>query len=333
MKILILGGTRFLGRHLVDTALAHSHEVTLFNRGKTNPSLYPEVETLHGDRDGGLESLAGRQWDAVIDTCGYVPRIVRASVQVLANAVEHYTFISSISVYADENSVSIYSDDVLDEDSPIGMIEDETVEEITGETYGPLKALCEQEVLKTFPTDALIIRPGLIVGPYDSSDRFTYWPVRLARGGDVLAPGDPQMPVQIIDARDLAEWNIRLVEDRVAGVFNATGPEYPLTMRAVLDTCQTVADIPSELTWVSEEFLLEQKVTPFTEMPLWLPKAVWGMSEVNISRALAAGLKFRPLAGTVADTLCWAQTRPSDYEWLNGLKPTRETELLATWRR
>ena len=320
MKILILGGTRFLGRHLVDAALNRGHKITLFNRGKTNPDLYPNVETILGDRDGDLDAMASRSWDAVIDTCGYIPRVVRASSQALADVVSHYVFISSISVYADEATISIHSNDVIDEDSPIGTLEDETVEEITGETYGPLKALCEQEVQKAFSKGALIIRPGLIVGPHDTSDRFTYWPVRLARGGDVLAPGDPQMPVQIINARDLAEWSILLVEDRVTGVFNATGPETPLTMLTILETCQKVAGVPSELTWISEEFLLEQKVAAFTEMPLWLPKAVWGMSEVNISRAVAAGLRFRPLTETVTDTLAWAQTRSADYEWINGLK-------------
>jgi len=332
MKILIIGGTRFLGRHLVSAAMNYGHEITLFNRGKTNPELFPKVETIVGDRDGGLNVLTDRNWDAVIDTCGYVPRIVRTSAQTLAKVVKHYVFISSISVYADEAAVSIHSNDVLDENSPVGTIEDETVEEITGETYGPLKALCEQEVQKAFPEGALIIRPGLIVGPYDSSDRFTYWPVRLARGGDVLAPGDPQMPVQIIDARDLAEWNIRLIEDQVTGVFNATGPEKLLTMQTILETCQKVANVPAEFIWASEEFLLEQNVTPFTEVPLWLPKAVWGMSEVNISRAVAAGLQFRPLAETVTDTLTWAQTRSANYEWINGLKPERETKLLAAWR-
>lgn len=325
MKILILGGTRFLGRHLVDAALACGHEVTLFNRGKTNPDLYPE-KTILGDRDGGLDALAGRQWDAVIDTCGYFPRLVRDSAQALVDSVEHYTFISSISVYADESTPD------LDESAAVGTIEDESVEEITGETYGPLKALCEQAVQAAYPEGALIIRPGLIVGPHDSSDRFTYWPARLARGGEVLAPGDPQMPVQIIDARDLAEWNIRLVEDRVTGVFNATGPENLLTMQEVIETCQQASGVPAEITWVSEEFLLEQKVAPFTDLPLWLPEAVWGMSQVNISRAVAAGLSFRPLAETVADTLAWSQSRPADYEWINGLKPERETELLKIWR-
>jgi len=332
MKLLILGGTRFLGRHLVEAALARGHEVTLFNRGKSNPGLYSKIETILGDRDGGLYGLSGRHWDAVVDTCGYVPRVVRDSAQTLADGVMHYVFISSISVYADETTNSIHSSDVIDENSPVGIIENETVEEITGETYGPLKALCEREVQTAFPEGALIIRPGLIVGLYDPSDRFTYWPARLARGGEVLAPGDPGMPVQIIDSRDLAEWIIALVEERVTGVFNATGPEAPLTMQQIIETCQQVAGVPVQITWVNEEFLLENEIAPFTEMPLWLPKEVWGMSRVDISRAQAAGLKFSPLSETVADTLAWEQTRPKDHKWINGLTLESERELLLAWK-
>ena len=235
-------------------------------------------------------------------------------------------------MYADEATVSIHSNDVIDENSQVGVIEDEAIEEITGETYGPLKALCEQEVQAAFPEGTLIIRPGLIVGPHDSSDRFTYWPERLARGGEVLAPSDPQMPVQIIDVRDLAEWNIRLIEARVNDVFNATGPDNLLTMHEVITSCQQVAGVSSDIIWVDEAFLLAQKVIPYTEIPLWLPEAVWGMSRVNIFRALESGLKFRPLSETVADTLTWEQNRPNDYEWVNGLKPEREAELLEIWR-
>jgi 2'-hydroxyisoflavone reductase len=324
VKLLILGGTRFLGRHLVDAALVRGHDVTLFNRGQTNPGLFPGLETLIGNRDGNLASLKNRSWDAVIDTCGYFPRLVRSSAELLKDSVEHYTFISSISVY-DENAVQI------DEKTLVGTIEDSTIEEITGETYGPLKALCERAVQEIFPEGALIIRPGLIVGPHDPSDRFTYWPVRMARGGEVLAPGDPQMPVQIIDARDLAEWNIELVEDRLTGVFNATGPKTTLSMIELLESCQEVSGLPSTLTWVSEEFLLGQKVVPFIELPLWLPKSEWAMSRAGISKALIAGLKFRSLRDTIADTLDWDQTRPVERVWVNGLKPEREAELLAAW--
>src|SRR5262245_38592594 len=193
MKLLILGGTVFLGRYLVETALAHGHEVTLFNRGQHNPDLYPDVEKLHGDRDGGLDILRGRRWDAVIDTCGYVPRVVRASAELLAGAVDHYTFISSISAYPSFKAIG------NDERPPVGTLADPTVEEVTGESYGPLKALCEQAVEQALPGRTLNIRPGLIVGPYDPSDRFTYWPHRVAQGGEVLAPGRPERHVQVVD--------------------------------------------------------------------------------------------------------------------------------------
>lgn len=326
MRILMIGGTRFLGRHLVDAALRRGHEITLFHRGQTNPGLYPQVETILGNRDGDLGALANRSWDAVIDTCGYVPRVVNASAQALADVTQHYTFISSISVYADESTPN------QDENAPLGGLDDEGVEEITGETYGPLKVLCERAVQAAFPQGALIIRPGLIVGPHDPSDRFTYWPVRLARGGEVLAPGDPQMPVQIIDARDLAEWNIELIEKQTTGVFNATGPKIPLTMQEIIKTCTEVAAVPVEVIWVSEAFLLENEVVPFTELPLWLPKPAWGLSHTNITRALAAGLKFRPVAQTVADTLAWDRARPADRVWVNGLKPEHEVALLADWK-
>ncbi|MBN1667000.1 MAG: SDR family oxidoreductase [Anaerolineales bacterium] len=325
MKLLILGGTRFLGRHLVEAALGRGHQVTLFNRGKSNPELFPQVDTILGNRNGDLAGLQGRQWDAVIDTCGYVPHIVRASAEALVDAVEHYTFISTISVYADEAQPD------QDEQAALAPLLDDNLETVTDANYGPLKVLCEQAVQEVFPHHALIIRPGLIVGPHDRSDRFTYWPARLARGGQVLAPGNPEMPVQIIDVRDLAEWNIRLVEARQTGVYNAAGPEQPLSMAAVLATCQQVAGQLAELVWVSEEFLLAQQVAAFTQVPLWLPKAYQGLSQVNIQRALAAGLQFRPLMETVADTLVWAQSRPADYTWANGLSPAREEELLAAW--
>jgi nucleoside-diphosphate-sugar epimerase len=206
MRLLILGGTAFLGRALVDDALGRGHELTLFNRGKTNPELYPEVERLQGDRDGDLTVLQGKTWDAVIDTSGYVPRVVGQSAELLADAVGHYTFISSISAYAD------FSQPGADENAAVGKLEDESVEEIDGDTYGPLKVLCEEVVEKRLPGRTLIIRPGLIIGPHDPTDRFTYWPCRVERGGEVLAPGKPEKSVQFIDARDLAAWNLDMVE-------------------------------------------------------------------------------------------------------------------------
>lgn len=328
MKLLILGGTSFLGRHLVEIAQTHNHTLTLFNRGQRNPSLFPDIEQLRGDRDGDLTALHGRTWDAAIDTSGYYPRIVRASAELLADAVSHYTFVSSISVYSDVSVVGI------DESAPVGALADPTVEEITGETYGPLKALCEQAVEQTLPGRALIVRPGLIVGPYDPTDRFTYWPHRVAQGGEVLAPARSDYLVQIIDARDLAGWILTMVEAHQTGVYNATGPAHPLTLGNVLDTCRTVSGSDAHTTWVTEQFLLDQHVEPWMQLPLWVPEsdpANAGFSAVNCHKAIAAGLTFRPLAATVRDTLAWDATRPPDHEWRAGITRKRETELLQTW--
>ena len=329
MRILLLGGPKFLGRHLIEAALRRGHSLTLFNRGQTNPELFPQVEKLHGDRDGGLDALRGRRWDTVIDTCGYVPRIVSASAQLLAGAAEHYTFISSLSVYANFHTAN------MDESASLGKLADETVEEITGETYGPLKALCEQAVEQAFPGHALLVRAGLIVGPNDSSDRFTYWPVRLARGGEVLAPGTPQYLTQFVDVRDLAEWVIHMAENRRAGAYNATGPYQPLPLGDLLEACHLVSGSDAFLSWVSEEFLLEQKVAPWSDLPLWIPESdpdSVGFSTTNCEKALAHGLRFRALDDTLRDTLAWAQTRPADWTWRAGLSPQREAELLSAWR-
>lgn len=323
MKLLILGGTIFVGRHLVEAALARGHQVTLFNRGQHNPDLYPQVEKLRGDRDSNLTALEGRRWDAVIDTCGYVPRVVRASAELLAGAVDHYTFISSISVYPTEGV------QYIDENTPVATIEDESVEEITGETYGPLKALCEQAVAAAMPGRVLNIRPGLIVGPYDPTDRFTYWPQRIAPGGDVLAPGRPDAPVQFIDARDLAEWTIDMAETKQTGRYNATGPAEPLTMGDFLRACKTTLNSDANFIWAGEAFLLEQQVTPFVEIPLWLPAAASVLLATDCRKAITAGLTFRPSDETIRDTLAWDQTRPAGREWRAGLSPQRERELLA----
>lgn len=327
MKILILGGTVFVGRHLVDSALQRGHEVTLFNRGQHNPELYPEVEKLRGDRDGDLSALEGRRWDAVIDTCGYVPRIVRASVDRLAGAVDQYAFISTISVFADTRRPG------MDEDAPLGTLSDESVEEVTGETYGPLKALCERAVREGMPDRALIVRPGLIVGPNDPTDRFTYWPHRIARGGEVLAPGVPELPVQFIDVRDLAEWTIRLVEKRQNGTYNATAPDYRLEMGRVLEVCRQVSGSDARFTWIPDDWLLEHEVQPWMELPLWVTgdEEHRGFHAIDVSRAIAAGLTFRPLEQTVRDTLDWDATRPAKYTWRAGMAPEREQELLAAW--
>ena len=326
MNFLIIGGTRFLGRHLVDSALARGHSVTLFNRGKSNPDLFPQVETILGDRERDIEKLSGRTWDAVIDTCGYVPRTVRLSATGLESSVGRYIFISSISAFANFSKIG------MDESDPVGKLEDESVEEITGETYGPLKALCEKAVQEIYADRALIIRPGLIVGPNDPTDRFTYWPVRVAGGGDVLAPEKPEVPVQIIDVRDLSEFTLKLIEDNASGIYNATGPEYELTFGQMLETCKKVSSSDAQFKWASVEFLNQNNVAPWSDMPVWVPDTAEdaGFSRLDVSKAIQAGLEFRPLQDTVRDTLAWANTRPAEYEWRAGLKPEREQELLKS---
>lgn len=323
MKILIIGGTRFLGRHLVESALARGHEVTLFNRGKTNPDLFKQVQTISGDREKDLDQISGT-YDAVIDTCGYFPRIVRMSAEALKEKVQSYVFISSISVYDGFSKIGI------NESDPVGKIADETIEEITGDSYGPLKALCENAVQDVFGERALIVRPGLIVGPHDPTDRFTYWPVRVARGGDVLAPEKPDVPIQIIDVRDLSDFVIELLQQNVFGVFNATGPSYELTLGAMLDACKQVSGSDADFKWASVEFLNQNEVAPWSDMPVWVPNVSEdaGFSRVDISKAIRAGLKFMPLETTIRDTLEWATSRSADHEWRAGLKPEREKELL-----
>ncbi|MCY0896741.1 MAG: NAD-dependent epimerase/dehydratase family protein [Alicyclobacillaceae bacterium] len=327
MRILILGGTAFLGRHLVDAALTKGHEVTLFNRGQTHPDLYPEVETLHGDRDGRLEALCGRSFDAVLDTSGYVPRVVRQSVALLRDAVMHYTFVSSISVYADFTQVE------MDEDARLGTLEDETIENIA-EHYGALKALCEQEVRSTFGERALIIRPGLIVGPHDPTDRFTYWVRRFGQSGNVLVPGRRDARVQFIDGRDLADWMIRMVENKTSGVFNATGPTNARTMGELIDNLQEEIPSSGQATWVSEAFLESQGVAEWTDLPLWLSDQTgWpGFMSVDVGRAVAQGLTYRPVRETIRDTRRWDQTRPLDSDLKAGLSHERERDLLRAWK-
>lgn len=317
MRLLVLGGTRFLGRAIVDAALAGRHEVSIFTRGQTNPELFPEAEHLVGDRDGDLSALEGREWDAAVDTSGFFPRIVRASAELLAGRVGHYTFVSSVSVYADLAEPP-------DESSAVGTLEDESLEEMGDEFqyYGPLKALCEREVERAFPNGALIVRPGLIVGPHDPTDRFTYWPRRLARGGEILAPAPADELVQFVDVRDLGGWIVRMAEDRRTGVFNAVNEGLPWS--------ELLAG--ADVTWVDSEFLLEQGVGEWMELPLWIADPAFaGHARTDVSRAVAAGLTFRPLEETIRDTAKWDATR-GDYEPAAGLAPEREAELLRAWR-
>ncbi len=331
MKILIIGGTNFIGRSQVETALAEGHEITLFNRGKTNPDLFPSVEKLHGDRDGHMEALQGRTWDLVIDNCGYVPRIVQQSADLLKDSVGRYVFISTVSVYSDGEKAGI------DEQGALATLEDESVEEVNGETYGGLKVLCEKVVQDIYGDRALIIRPGLIVGPYDPTHRFTYWPARIAdserNSGEVLAPGQPNYGVQFIDARDLGAWTIHMATRGASGIYNATGPDYKLTMGTVLDECKQLTGSDVRLTWVPDEFLLENEVAPYTDMPLWVPADAIAFSTFDIGKAVQAGLTFRPLSETITDTLQWEQTRehPADEKLRGGLSAQREADLLARW--
>lgn len=326
MRILILGGTRFVGRAFVDAARARGHDLTLFNRGRTSPELHAGVERIVGDRDGGLSALAGRTWDAVFDSSGYVPRIVGASARALAGVAGRYLFISTISVYAEPIAGG------ADESAPVAQLADPDVEDLTGGTYGGLKARCEERVREAFGERALVIRPGLVVGPHDTTDRFSYWPRRLARGGEVLAPGDPGSPIQLIDARDLAEWMVSLLEQGARGTFHATGPAEPLTLGRCLERVARAVGAAGPLTWVSEAFLKEQGIEPWMQMPLWLHEADRGFVELDIARALGLGLRFRPLEETARDTLAWERTLVTDTRSPSpSLTPEREVQALAAW--
>jgi len=326
VKLLVLGGTVFAGRAIVAAALAQGHEVTLFNRGKNNSELFPEAEKLRGDRDGGLDALHGRRWDAVIDPSGYVPRLVGNSARLLADATDHYTFISTISVYEDQTAPGNH------ELSALATMPDPTIEKVDGQTYGPLKVLCEQAVEAAMPGRVLTIRPGLIVGPHDPTDRYTYWPARFARGGEILVPDAADMPIQLIDARDLGEWTIRMVEARQTGLYNTVGPEYSLTFGEMIRICNEVSP-GADVTLVPERFLLEQKVQPFMGLPFWIPTdGPRGIMGVNGQKALAAGLTFRPLVQSTRDTLEWDLARPLPIERRAGITPEQEAKVLAAWR-
>ncbi|MFL5798168.1 MAG: NAD-dependent epimerase/dehydratase family protein [Actinomycetota bacterium] len=325
MRILFIGGTRFVGRHLAEMAVATGHDVTLFHRGETGRGEIAGAEEVLGDRDGGLGALAGRAWDTVVDTSGYVPRVVGASARTMVDAAERYVFVSSLSVYSDDSTPG------QDESGPVGRLDDPTVEEVTGDTYGPLKVLCEREVERAFPGRALILRWGLMVGPLDYTDRFTYWPRRVAEGGEVLAPGPAEQPVQFADGRDVAAWMLSAVERRLAGVFNVTGPERPLTFGQMLDTALEGTGSDARFTWAAPEFLLERQVEPWSDLPLWLPgEKNAGFARRVSRRALDAGLEFRPLADTVRDTLAWDSERGRP-ELKAGLSRDRERELLTAW--
>lgn len=341
MRILILGGSGLTGPHQVRYALQRGHEVTLFNRGRAplQDDLRDHVEQLHGDRStGDLQSLHGREWDLCIDNPTSLPSWARDATQLLHGSVGHYIFISTISVYADMRQP-------VAEDSAVARYQGadayaETIDSIRAsgfELYGPLKALCESEVQQRFPANSTIVRPGLIVGPGDQTDRFTYWPLRVRRGGEVLAPGTPADPVQVIDARDLAEWTVRAGEQRASGVFNATGPAQSLAMGAMLDEIRAATRADAAFTWVPADFLAREHVAPWSDMPAWVPAdgEAAGMMRTDIRRALAAGLTFRPLAQTVRDTLAWHDALPQERraQLRAGVSADREREVLQAWRQ
>ena len=326
LRILLLGGTGFLGPHLVENARARGHTVTLFNRGKTHPELFPEVEKLRGDRNGQLDALKGRSWDAAIDTSGYVPRIVKMSADLLSKQVRQYVFVSSISVFPDDVKPG------ADESTPVQKLTEPGSEEVR-KHYGALKALCEQAAEASMPGRATNVRPGLIVGPGDPTDRYTYWPVRIDRGGEALAPGAPDDPVQYVDARDLAAWMVQTVERDTVGVFNATGPERPLGIGAMLASCANATAKPASLTWVPEKFLEEHKVSAWEDMPVWTGGS-GGFSRIDCAKAIRAGLRFRSADETARDTLAFWKSLPEERrkKLRAGLSPEREQVVLAAWK-
>ncbi|HEX3396366.1 MAG TPA: NAD-dependent epimerase/dehydratase family protein [Steroidobacteraceae bacterium] len=334
LRILVLGGTKFLGVHIVELALKHGHTVTLFNRGKTNADLFPQLEHLKGDRDAQLDSLKGRRWDAVIDDSGYVPRHVKLSAELLAPNVQRYVFVSTISVYASFAQPNT-------EDSPVGKLADETTEKVDGGAYGPLKALCEKAAETAMPGRVAVVRPGLIVGPRDPTDRFTYWPARAARGGEMLAPDRPNDRIQFIDARDLAAFMLHLVDRQTVGIFNAASPPGMFRIGDLISASSAAAGTlakpvaPPRALWVPADFLEKQQVQPWSDMPVWTPESgeYAGLPATSVARALHEGLIIRPIQPTVNDTLTWHLQRPEQEraKLLAGLTPEREQAILAAW--
>jgi 2'-hydroxyisoflavone reductase len=321
VRLLVIGGTHFVGRAIVEDAVERGHDVTVFHRGPAEPDGFPDVEHVHGDRDGGLEPLRGRSWDAAVDTCGYVPRVVRDSARLLSDMVGHLTFISTLSVYPDDAPAG------CNEESPTHQPPFPEREEITGESYGPLKVACELEALDAFPGRCLVVRPGYIVGPHDPSDRFTFWVRRAAGGGRMLAPGPPDQPLQVVDVRDLGAFTLDHVEAMTADVFGVVGPREPLTWSTGLATLVDVAAAGTELTWVAAAFLEERVKEDDGELPLW-DIGYPGLHAFDGRKALAAGMRHRPLRETAADTLAWDRGRgPLKV----GLTPERERELLQAW--
>jgi len=331
-KLLILGGTRFLGPALVAGAKARGFEITLFNRGKTAPDMFPELELILGDRDKGeLDGLRGRSWDMVVDTSGYVPGQVRAVAELLRGNIGFYAFISTVSVYADQSATVVGEDTAVTTVDPEVVAKARTIRQASRANYGGMKALCEIAAENALPGQVANIRPGLIVGPRDNSDRFTYWPVRISKGGEVLSPGDPDREVQFIDVRDLAAWTIDLCDRKQSGVFNAVGFDGRISIQELLHGCKIVLGADDcQFTWIKDQFLSEQGVRPYVEMPLYLPHGIRG--HFDVSKAIAQGLTTRPVAETIRATFDWHQRERRDHVWRRaGMRAEREQEVLAAW--
>ena len=330
LRILILGGTSFIGPHQVRYALERGHTVTLFNRGRTNVDLFPDVEKLRGDRNGDLGALGGRTWDVVIDNSASNPDWVRLTATLLRDSVDRYFYVSSRSAYSDTSWVPMTAD------APTFTYETAGVSPGAEQLpYGLRKALSEREAREAFAGRTAIFRPGLIIGPRDETDRFTYWPVRIGRGGEVLAPGDPSDPVQIIDARDLSEWMIRMVEDGHTGVFNVVGPATPRPMAELLYGIRAVTTAEATFTWVDTDFLFGMGVRPYADLPVWMPPRDGreGFARFDLSREVALGLTFRPLAVTTRDTLDYHASRSAERQanLQAGMSAEREAEVLSAW--
>lgn len=326
-RLLVIGGTAFVGRAVVEEALARGFQVTTFNRGQTNPDLFPQVEKRHGDRDGGLDSLGDGEWDLVVDTCGYLPHVVGQSVALLANRTGWYSFISSLAVFADFSVAGLH------EDSSIAPLPNPPSQEFLA-NYGPLKVLCEQTVLGGFPDRATITRPGLIVGPNDRTGRFGYWLSRVAEGGDMLAPGAPQQSIQFIDVRDLAAWTLDSALNRKAGVFNMPGSNQPVSMGEFLQGCALTTNSTPNYIWCDDDFLKAQGLAPYFTPPMWTPAQgpMAGMGLVDNRKAFGAGMKVRPMADTLRDTWAWMTGEgagQSPLVWPRG----EEQRVLAQWAK
>jgi len=331
LDILVLGGTGFIGPHMVREALRRGHSVTLFNRGRTNSGLFPDLETIKGDRDGGLDGLAGRRWNAVVDNSGYVPRHVHDSARLLTDNVDRYVYISSVSVYEDFGIHNV-------EDSPLATIADESIEEVTGETYGALKALCEKRAGAVIAADGFtVLRPTYIAGPGDHTDRFSYWPIRTRRGGEMIWPGKPADTIQVVDVRDLANFTIDCIEQEISGTFNMVNPAGEYAMGQLLADSQAITATTVEPIWIGEDFAYEQGLIEGRTLPVWHPTTGEAAAGGSFSgkRARSAGFMGRPERETLRDLMTWWDTLPSERteKIRAGIEAEREAEVIAAWKK